>query len=50
MRVGLKSGTWLLATAASVLALGAQAAPRLDTVLKPVRDGGTEVVAIEVTA
>ena len=27
---------------------GAQAAPRLETVLKPVRDGGAEVVAIEV--
>lgn len=50
MRIGLKAGTWLLATTASVFALGAQAAPRLDTVLKPVRDGGTEVTAIEVKA
>ncbi|MBP6878440.1 MAG: hypothetical protein KBC34_10480 [Phenylobacterium sp.] len=43
-----KSRMWWLAGVASVFALGAQAAPRLETVLKPVRDGGTEVVAIEV--
>ncbi len=46
--MGWISQRWLLAGAASALAFGAQAAPRLETVLKPVRDGGAEVVAIEV--
>lgn len=46
--MGWNSQRWLLAGAASALAFGAQAAPRLETVLKPVRDGGAEVVAIEV--
>ncbi|MGH6998157.1 MAG: hypothetical protein ACREEO_08170, partial [Phenylobacterium sp.] len=44
------SQRWLLAGAVSAIAFGAQAAPRLETVLKPVREGGPEVTAIEVKA
>jgi hypothetical protein len=48
--MGRNSQRWLLAGAVSAIALGAQAAPRLETVLKPVRDGAAEVAAIEVKA
>ncbi len=48
--MGRISQPWLLAGAASAIAFGAQAAPRLETVLKPVREGGPEVTAIEVRA
>lgn len=48
--MGWNSQRWLLAGAVSAIAFCAQAAPRLDTVLKPVREGGPEVTAIEVKA
>jgi hypothetical protein len=48
--MGRNSQRWLLAGAVSAIALGAQAAPRFETVLKPVRDGAAEVAAIEVKA